>query len=99
MDEGGEATTEFPVDELSVAEGLHVYVDAPNAFNVAESETQMLGLLPLMVGGKLTSTFVVTELVHPFPSLPTIVYTVLVVGFAITVLPVVLSNPVAGVHE
>jgi hypothetical protein len=37
--------------------------------------------------------------VHPFPSVPVTVYVVVVVGLAITVVPVADDNPVAGLHE
>jgi hypothetical protein len=50
-------------------------------------------------GAGITVTVTAVEFVHPFPSVPATVYVVVVVGLAITVAPVVVDNPVVGLHE
>ena len=50
------------------------------------------------VGAALTETAAVAVLVQPLAPVPVTVYTVLVEGDAVTVVPVVLESPVAGDH-
>ncbi len=50
------------------------------------------------VGRAFTLTFRVAWSVHPFASVPVIVYTVVTVGLAVTLVPVVADSPVAGAH-
>ena len=51
----------------------------------------------VIVGNGLTVTVTCAVLVH-VPLVPVIVYVVVVVGFAVTVFPVVALNPAAGLQ-
>ena len=84
--------------ELSVAEGLHVYVFAPLAFSVALSPLQMetLGVTEI-TGMGLTVTVTCVVPTHPFKS-PVTVYVVVERGVAVTIEPVALLNVAAGPH-
>ena len=52
--------------------------------------------LKVKLGNGFTVTTTVVVLVHPLAFVPVIVYVVVIVGFAVTVAPVVALNPVAG---
>jgi hypothetical protein len=89
----GFAVTLVPVDELNVAAGVHVYVDAPVAVNVVDAPGQIVAEFTVTVGKGLTVTTEVIEEVQ-VPVVPTMVYVVVTVGFAVTLAPVVALNPV-----
>ena len=56
----------------------------------------MLGELTDIVGNVKTVTTAVAVFKHPLTEVPVIVYVVVVVGFAVTLAPVVALNPVLG---
>lgn len=68
----GFAVTEFPVDALKVAAGLHVKFVAPPAVSVAEAPAQMVALFTVSVGFEMTVTLAVVEAVQ-LPEVPVIV--------------------------
>ena len=97
--EGGNACTDEPVVLLNPVAGLHAYVFAPEAVNVAGSPLQ------IAVFGETVSTgigFIVTvvcaDAEQPFISVPVTVYEVVEEGFAVTEEPVVLLRLLAGLH-
>ena len=76
-----------------------VYVFAPLAVNViAFPEHTMFGPLILIIGLGFTVTVAVTILLQLFALLPVRVYTVVVVGLAITDAVLTLLNPIDGFH-
>ena len=98
MDEVGLAVTVEPVLELNPFEGVQLYVLAPVAINVAvlpghsctdEGDT-------LTTGSGLTITGTIVVPVQPLTSVPLTVYVVVVVGFALTLEPLVALKPVDG---
>ena len=99
VDDGFAVTVE-PVVALNPVAGLHVYVDAPLALRVAVCcPTQIGGGVGTITTGRgFTVTVTCVDAVHPFISVPVIVYVVVEVGFAVTDEPVVALNPVAGLH-
>jgi hypothetical protein len=79
--------------------GFHEYdgeVALVVAVSVAEEPRQIVGLFTVTAGKGLTVTVEVAELLHPFTSVPVTVYVVVVVGSAITELPVVEERSVLG---
>jgi hypothetical protein len=70
---------------------------APLALKFALLPTQIVALLAVMVGSGLTVT-VITDKAEQVPLLPVIVYVVVTVGVAVTVLPDVELRPVPGLH-
>jgi hypothetical protein len=97
--EDGLAVTLAPVVELRFVAGDHVYVLAPLAVSVALCPMQMVGFgVTVTTGIGFTVTVTCAVAVHPRTS-PVTVYVVVVVGFAVTVAPVVELKPVAGDHE
>jgi hypothetical protein len=56
------------------------------------------GVIVPPAGLAFTVIVTVAVLVHPFPAVPVTVYVVVVVGFAVTVAPVVEDKPVAGLQ-
>lgn len=87
-----------PVDELSVAEGVQVYVLAPVAVSVAVLPGHMVAEFTVTVGVGLTVRVDVAVVVHPAAEAAVIVYVVLTVGLAVTVDPVVALRPVDGLQ-
>ena len=81
--------------EDSPVEGDHTYVAAPEAVSVAEAPAQIVGEFTVTTGFGLTVTVDVVVPVHP-DNVPVIVYTVVAVGVAVTLAPVVEESPVAG---
>ena len=88
----GEATTLLPVDKLKLLLGLHVYELAPEAVNVADcpeqivlegDTTNVLGLVTFTV---ITALAVLVD--EQEATLDNTVYVVVIVGDAITLLPV-----------
>ncbi len=57
---------------------------------------QMLGEFTLIVGNGKTVTVAVAVFKQPLAAVPVIVYVVVVVGFAETLVPVVVLRPVLG---
>ncbi len=57
---------------------------------------QMLGELTVTVGNGKTVTVAVAVFKQPLAAVPVIVYVVVVVGFAETLVPVVVLRPVLG---
>jgi hypothetical protein len=58
-----------------------------------------LGLEVMVTVGKfVTVTVTLAVFIHPFKSVPVTVYVLVTVGWAVTVVPDVESNPVAGDH-
>ncbi len=64
--------------------------------SVALAPLQILGELTVIVGNGRTVTVVVVVFKQPLAAVPVIVYVVVVVGFAVTLTPVVALNPVLG---
>jgi hypothetical protein len=64
--------------------------------SVAEAPLQMLAEFTVTVGNGKTVTTAVAVFKHPFAAVPVIVYVVVVVGFAVTLAPVVALSPVLG---
>jgi hypothetical protein len=98
---GGEAITVDPVELLSEDEGVHVYVEAPDAIMVSDPPEQMLPddeAVILMLGEGLIDIFTLSFPAHPLPLIPVTTYVIAVVGVAITTAPVVALNPVDGLH-
>jgi hypothetical protein len=91
----GVDTTEEPVELLSVADGLHVYVFAPPAVSVVDCPAQIVAGDMDTTGWAVIVTVTCAVAVHPRAS-PVTVYVVVVSGFAVTVEPVVALNAVAG---
>ena len=85
-----------PVVALNPVAGDHVYVEAPVAVSVVLEPLQMVAAGTLMVGNGLTVTVTVVVPTQPAAEVPVTVYVVVVVGFAVTLAPVVALNPVAG---
>jgi hypothetical protein len=56
----------------------------------------MLGEFTVTVGKVKTVTVAVAVFKHPFAAVPVIVYVVVVVGFAVTLAPIVALSPVLG---
>ena len=53
----------------------------------------------MITGSGLTAIVVCADAMQPLLSVPVTVYVEVEDGFAVTVVPVVALNPVAGVHE
>ena len=88
------------VVSLSPDEGLHAKVIPPDAPSVIFPPMQIVSFGPASAGGEgLTVTVTVEVFEHKDKSVPVIVYVVILVGFAVTVVPVVELNPAAGAHE
>ena len=84
---------------LSPAAGVQVYVLAPLAVSKVDCPAQIVaGEETVTTGIGLTVTVTCAVLVHPAAEVPVTVYVVVETGDAVTVEPVVLLNPAAGVH-
>lgn len=83
---------------LSPVAGDHVYVFAPLAVNVVGCPLQIAVLGETVIATVLTVTVICAVAVHPLLPVPVTVYVVVDVGEAVTDDPVVLLNPVAGLH-
>lgn len=96
----GPAVTVAPVVPDNPVDGLHEYVEAPDAVSDTLLPLQIVGAdgVTLTVGKGFTVTVTFFVLTHPFASVPVTVYVVVDVGFAVTVAPVVGDKPVAGLH-
>jgi hypothetical protein len=80
-------------------DGLHEYVLAPLAVKVVDWPLHIVtGGETETTGSGLTVTVTCADAVHPVTD-PVTVYVVVVSGLAVTVEPLVLLNPVAGLHE
>jgi len=64
--------------------------------SVALAPLQILGELTVTVGNGKTVTTAVAVFKQPLAAVPVIVYVVVVVGFAVTLAPVVALKPVLG---
>ena len=95
--DAGDAVTDEPVVLLNPVAGLQVYVLAPDAFNTVDCPAQIDAGRTEITGDGVTVTVTCAVEVHPF-LVPVTVYVVVVVGEAVTEVPVVLLNPVAGDH-
>ena len=95
----GLAVTVAPVDEDKPVAGLQLYDVAPLAVSEVLVPLQIVVVVgaTVTVGSGLTVTVTVVVPVHPLV-VPETVYVVVVVGFAVTVAPVVDDNPVAGLQ-
>jgi PII-like signaling protein len=100
VDDIGLADTVVPVPAESPADGLHIYVVPPPAFNKTNWPLQRMGAagLTVIVGFGLMVTVTVDVLVQPLASVPVTVYVVVAEGLAETVAPVVADSPVPGLH-
>ena len=88
------------VVSLSPDEGLHANVIPPDAPRVIFPPMQIVSFSPASAGGeRLTVTVNVVVFEHKDKSVPVIVYVVLLVGFAVTIVPVVELSPLAGAHK
>ena len=87
----GLALTCDPVLWFKPALGDHVYVLAPFMFKVTLSPMQRVALdgVALKVGKGFTATVLLIVLLQPLASVPVMVYVVVEVGLAVTVVPVV----------
>jgi hypothetical protein len=96
----GFAVTLVPVLELNPMVGVHVYMLAPLAVNVALFPVHMLVSEATTVtsGTGLTVIFTLAESLHPFASVPTTQYEPEAVLSAVTEAPVVLVKPALGYH-
>lgn len=96
----GLAVTVAPVDEDKPVDGLQLYVEAPLAVSDVLVPLQIVVEAgeTVIVGVAFTVTVTVAVFVHPFASVPVIVYVVVVVGFAVTLAPVVDDKPVDGLQ-
>ena len=95
----GLAITLDPEAELNPVPGDQLNDEAPNALRVAVCcPIQILAELILSVGFVTTVTLVLPELTQPFTSVPVIVYCVVVVGLAFTVVPVEELKVAEGLH-
>ena len=92
------AVTTDPVVVLRPIAGDHVYESAPVANKLTELPEQIVAELTLIVGEVLTVTTLVLVDEQPADDTPITVYVVLVVGLAVTVLPVIALIPVEGVQ-
>ena len=100
VEEDGEAETFAPVEGVSPAIGSHEYVTAPDALNGVAPDGQIsieLGVTATVRVGLTVTAIVWSELQLPLE--PVTVYVIVEVGLAVTALPVVALNPVAGAHE
>lgn len=80
-------------------EGLQVYVDAPLAVNVTAGDPIHIAADgTVTTGNGLTVTIEVVVLTQPAALVPVMVYVVVAVGLAVTLVPVVALKPVAGDH-
>ena len=95
----GIAVTDVPVELLSVAAGLQIYVFAPLAVSVVDCPEQTVAGATVTAGRGLTVTATCVDPVHPLLSVPVTVYVVVEIGFAVTGEPVVALSAVAGVQE
>ncbi len=93
----GFAVTGFPVEGDTVVPGTDVSVDAPLAVNVDEFPAHIVAESTVTVGNGFTVSIPVALAVQ-LPAVPTTVYIVVDVGFAITVAVVVELSPVEGLH-
>jgi len=86
--------------QLNPPGGLHKYDDAPLAVSDTEPplHTKAVGGTTEIVGVGFTVMVNVELSTQPLPDVPTRVYVVVEVGLAVTVVPVVALNPVAGLH-
>ncbi len=76
---------------------FQLYVDAPDAVNVAVAPAQIAALFTVTV--KLETTVTVEVFVElQLPVVPVIVYIVVLGGLALTLEPVVALNPVPGLQ-
>jgi len=94
--EAGLAVTVVPVVALNPVAGDQLYDDAPLAVNVVLPPGQMAAEGQVIVGKGLIVTVVVPVPTQPAALVPVIVYVVVAAGFAVTLVPVVALNPVAG---
>ena len=95
----GIAVTVAPVVEFNPVPGVQVYVLAPLAVSVAVPPIKTVAEFTVTTTVPLpTVTVEAAEEEHPL-LVPVTVKTVVIVGFAVTMLPVVKLSPVAGVHE
>jgi hypothetical protein len=94
----GLAVTEIPVEPLSVAAGVQVYVFAPLAVKVAVCcPTHIVPDVAVIVGVGFTVTTAVVDPVQ-VPEAPDIVYVMVEAGLAVTLVPEVALKPVAGLQ-
>lgn len=86
--------------QLRPVAGLQLYVVAPLAESATESPLHIEGAAGAMltVGVGLTVIVMVVLSLQFAPEEPTIEYTVVTAGLAVTVFPVVALRPVAGLH-
>lgn len=91
----GLAVTDAPVVALNPVEGDQLYVVAPLAVSVVLLPLQIVAEFTVTTGFGFTVTLQVLVPTHE-PVVPVTVYTVVTVGLAVTLAPVVALNPVAG---
>src|SRR5258708_4258089 len=95
----GFAVTFAPIVELKPVAGVQLYVVAPFAVSVAVCcPAQMLALLTEIVGVETTVTVDVAVFLQLFVFVPVTVYTVVVFGFAVTMLPFAELKLPEGLH-
>ena len=96
----GVAVTGVPVDELKPVAGLQVYELPPEAPMVVDAPAQIVAVPPLavIVGMAFTVKALVAVLLQPEALVPVMVYVVVTVGVAVTVVPVDELRLAAGVH-
>ena len=94
----GLAVTTAPIVADSPVEGLHIYVIAPDACKGVLAPGQRgSGGTTVITGNGFTVTVTISAFEQPL-DVPVTVYAVVMVGFAITIAPVVTDKPVAGLH-
>ena len=94
----GFATTFDAVLLLSVNAGFQLYVLAPLTLILVDEPIQIVPLVVLKFGNGFTITVLVAILLQPLASTPVTVYSVVVIGLAITLAVTLLLSVVAGVQ-
>jgi hypothetical protein len=99
--EAGLAFAESHVAQFKPDEGNHWYEGAPFALSAKLSPAHIAGVggTTVTVGVIFTVIKALSFVLHPPVPFPVTIYSVVAVGVATTVEPIVVFNPAGGAHE